>query len=131
VFSGLSALSAQSGRLLWRIPVGVYLYSSPAVFRGRVYFGTYAARVYSVDARSGRIFWTRPAGGPVSGAVEIVAGVVYASSFGNLTTAWHWRSGRTLWTFPHGRYVPVSGNGARLLLHGASQIWAVRPKRRR
>jgi outer membrane protein assembly factor BamB len=131
VFSGLSALSAQSGRLLWRIPVGVYLYSSPAVFRGRVYFGTYAARVYSVDARSGRIFWTRPAGGAVSGAVEIVAGVVYAASFGNLTTAWHWRSGRTLWTFPHGRYVPVSGNGARLLFHGPSQIWAVRPKRRR
>lgn len=131
VSSGLSALSTGSGRLLWRIPVGAYLYSSPAVFRGRVYFGTYASRVYSVDARTGRILWTRPAGGPVSGAVEVVGGVVYAASFGNRTTAWHWRSGRTLWTFPHGRYVPVSGNGARLLLHGPSQIWAVRPKRAR
>ena len=45
------------------IPVGAYLYSSPAAFRGRVYFGTYAGLVYSVSASSGRILWTRPAGG--------------------------------------------------------------------
>jgi hypothetical protein len=60
-----------------------------------------------------------------------VAGVVYAASMGGRTTAWHWRSGRPLWTFPHGRYVPVSGNGARLLLHGGGSIWAVEPKRKR
>ena len=47
VFSGLSALSARTGRLLWRLPVGAYLYSSPAVFRNRVYFGTYGSVVYS------------------------------------------------------------------------------------
>lgn len=128
---GLSALSARSGRLLWRIPTGAYLYSSPAVFRGRVYFGTYAGLVYSADARSGRIFWRRSAGGRVSGAVQLVAGVVYAGSLGHRITAWNWRSGRTLWAFPHGRYVPVSGNGGRLLMHGAGRLWAVEPKRRR
>jgi hypothetical protein len=32
-------------------------------------------------------------------------------------------------SFPHGEYVPVSGNGRRLLLHGYSRIWAVEPKR--
>lgn len=131
VFSGLSALSARTGRLLWRIPVSAYLYSSPAVYKGRVYFGTYAGSVYSASAHSGRILWARPAGGAVSGAVQVVAGVVYAASMGSRTTAWHWRTGRTLWSFPHGRYVPVSGNGARLLLHGGGRIWAVEPKRRR
>jgi outer membrane protein assembly factor BamB len=130
VFSGLSALSARSGRLLWRIPVGVYLYSSPAAFRKRVYFGTYAGLVYCAAAGSGRILWTRPAGGSVSGAVQIVSGVVYAGSFGNRITAWNWRTGRTLWTFPHGRYVPVSGNGARLLINGGRGLWAVESKRR-
>ena len=30
--------------------------------------------------------------------------------------------------FPHGEYVPVSGNGRRLLLHGYSRVWAVEPK---
>jgi outer membrane protein assembly factor BamB len=130
VFSGLSALSARSGRLLWRIPVGVYLYSSPAAFRKRVYFGTYAGLVYCAAAGSGRILWTRQAGGSVSGAVQIVSGVVYAGSFGNRITAWNWRTGRTLWTFPHGRYVPVSGNGARLLINGGRGLWAVESKRR-
>lgn len=127
VFSGLSALSAETGRLLWRIPVGAYLYSSPAAFHGRVYFGTYRGVVYSADARSGRILWGRSAGGPVSGAVQVVAGVVYAASFADRTTAWSWRTGRTLWTFPHGRYVPVSGNAGRLLMHGGGRIWAVVP----
>lgn len=130
VFSGLSALSARSGRLLWRIPVGVYLYSSPAFYRGRVYFGTYAGRVYSVAAGSGRILWVRNIGGRVSGAVEIVDGALYASTFGR-TVAWDWRSGRRLWTFPHGEYVPLSGNGGRLLVHGHSRIYAVEPRHRR
>jgi outer membrane protein assembly factor BamB len=108
----------------------VYLYSSPAAFRKRVYFGTYAGLVYCAAAGSGRILWTRPAGGSVSGAVQIVSGVVYAGSFGNRITAWNWRTGRTLWTFPHGRYVPVSGNGALLLINGGRGLWAVESRRR-
>jgi outer membrane protein assembly factor BamB len=131
VFSGLSALSARTGRLRWRIPVGVYLYSSPAYYRGRVYFGTYAGVVYCVDARSGRILWRGNTGGAVSGAIVVVAGVVYAGSFNRRITAWHWRSGRTLWRFPHGRYVPLSGNGSRLLMYGGGKIWAVVPVKKK
>jgi hypothetical protein len=56
---------------------------------------------------------------------------VYAASLEDTMNAWHWRTGRRVWTFPHGQYVPVSGNGSRLLLHGYSRIWAVRPKHRR
>jgi outer membrane protein assembly factor BamB len=130
VFSGLSALSARTGRLLWRIPVGVYLYSSPAAWRNRVYFGTYAGVVYSAHARSGRILWSRSAGGRVSGAIQIVAGVVYAASMERRITAWHWRTGREVWRFPQGRYVPVSGNGARLLVHGGGRVWAMVPAKK-
>jgi outer membrane protein assembly factor BamB len=131
VFSGLSALSTRTGRLLWRIPVGAYLYSSPGVYRGRVYFGAYTGYVYCASASSGRILWSRPAGGHVSGAVEIVDGLVYAASFGSRITAWDWRTGRTVWTFSSGRYVPISGNADRLLLHGARTIWAVEPRRKK
>jgi outer membrane protein assembly factor BamB len=131
VFTGLSALSARTGRLLWRIPVGVYLYASPAYYRGRVYFGTYAGVVYRADASSGRILWRGRIGGRVSGAIVIVAGAVYAGSLEGRIEAWDSRTGRTLWTFNRGRYVPVSGNGARLLVHGARSIWAVMPKRQR
>jgi hypothetical protein len=30
--------------------------------------------------------------------------------------------------FGHGHYVPVSGNGMRLLLHGYSRVYAVEPR---
>jgi outer membrane protein assembly factor BamB len=131
VFSGLSALSARTGRLLWRIPVGAYLYSSPGVYRDRVYFGAYTGYVYCASASSGRILWSRPARGHVSGAVEIVDGLVYAASFGNRITAWDWRTGGTVWTFSSGRYVPISGNASRLLIHGSKTIWAVEPRRKK
>jgi outer membrane protein assembly factor BamB len=130
VFSGLSALSARNGLLLWRFPVGAYMYSSPAAFRGRVYVGTYAGAVYSLDASSGRVLWTGRAGGQVSGAVQVVAGVVYAGVLQHRITAWNWRNGRRLWSFPHGQYVPVSGNGSRLILHGKRTIFGVVPRKR-
>jgi outer membrane protein assembly factor BamB len=128
VSTGLSALSATSGRLLWRVSAGSYVYSSPAVYKGRVYFGAYNGLVYAVSASSGRVLWSRSAGGRVSGAVQVVDGLVYSASLEGRTSAWNWRSGKTVWTFPHGKYVPVSGSGERLLLHGATELFAVEHK---
>jgi len=117
------------GRYLWRVATGSYVYSSPAVWAGRVFFGSYNGRFYSVSSRSGRVLWSVSAGGPVSGAAVVVAGVAYAGSTWGRITGVDARSGRILLSFPHGEYVPVSGNGQRLLLHGYSRIWAVEPKK--
>jgi outer membrane protein assembly factor BamB len=113
------------GRYLWRVGTGGYVYSSPAVWAGRVFFGSYSGRLYSLSARSGRVLWSVSAGGPVSGAAVVVAGVAYAGSTWGRITGVDAKSGRVLVRFPHGEYVPVSGNGRRLLLHGYSRIWAV------
>ncbi|MEZ5102625.1 MAG: PQQ-binding-like beta-propeller repeat protein, partial [Thermoleophilia bacterium] len=131
VFSGLSALNRKTGELRWRIPTADYLYSSPAAYRGRVFFGDYTGRVSAADAATGRILWTQSAGGSVSGAIQVVAGVVYAGSFAGRITGWDWRTGAQVFRFGHGQYVPVSGNGGRLLLHGYSRVYAVEPKRAR
>lgn len=117
-----------SGRYLWRVQTGGYVYSSPAVWSGRVFFGSYNGRFYSVAAKSGRVLWSVAAGGPVSGAAIVVAGVAYAGSTWGRITGVDADSGRVLLSFPHGEYVPVSGNGRRLLLHGYSRIWAVEPR---
>jgi outer membrane protein assembly factor BamB len=130
VFSGLSALSARTGRLLWRVSAGSYVYSSPAAYKGRVYFGAFNGLVYAVSAKSGRVLWTRAAGGRVSGAVQVVDGLVYAASLEGRTSAWNAKTGKTVWTFPHGKYVPLSGSGERLLLHGEQSLYAVEHKRR-
>jgi outer membrane protein assembly factor BamB len=113
------------GQYLWRVNTGSYVYSTPAVWAGRVFFGSYNGRFYSVSARSGRVLWSVGAGGPVSGAAVVVAGVAYAGSTHGRITGVRATSGRVVLRFPHGEYVPVSGNGKRLLLHGYSRIWAV------
>jgi outer membrane protein assembly factor BamB len=118
-----------SGRYLWRVTAGYYVYSSPAVADGVVCFGSYDGWFYGVSAASGRVLWRVPTGGPISGAAVIVDGVAYAGSFSHRIYGIAVRSGRRVLTFPHGDYVPVSGNGMRLLLHGFSRLYAVEPKR--
>jgi outer membrane protein assembly factor BamB len=120
----LTAFST-SGRELWRRDVGSYVYSSPAVWRGRVFFGSYAGVFYSVSAASGATLWEVGAGGAISGAAVVVDGVAYAGSFGHRIVGVDARSGRVVVDFPHGEYVPVSGAGNVLLLHGYSRLYAV------
>src|SRR5206468_10597044 len=109
---------------------GSYVYSSPAALDGRVYFGSYSGVLYCVAAGNGRTLWTVGAGGPISGAVAVVSGVAYAGSTRGSIVGADARTGRVLVRFPHGEYVPVSGAGRRLLLHGYSRLYAVESRRR-
>jgi outer membrane protein assembly factor BamB len=113
------------GRFVWRVHAGGYVYSSPAVWAGRVFFGSYNGLLYCVSAWSGRVGWSVQTGGPVSGAPAVVDGIVYAGSFAHRIVAADARTGHVLLRFPHGEYVPVSGSGGRLLLHGYSRVYAV------
>jgi outer membrane protein assembly factor BamB len=120
-----------SGRRLWHISTGSYVYSSPAVAEGVVCFGAYNGLFYGVSAASGRALWRVPTGGPISGAAVIVDGIAYVGSFAGRILGVNLHTGRRLMTFPHGEYVPVSGNGGRLLFNGFSRIYAVEPRRSR
>lgn len=120
----MSAFSL-GGRFLWRRNFGSYVYSSPAVSAGRVFFGAYNGVFYALRASSGATLWAHGAGGPISGAATVVDGVAYAGSFAHRILGVDARSGRVVLDFPHGEYVPVSGAGHRLLLHGYSRIYAV------
>ena len=117
-----------SGRYLWRVTTGNYVYSSPAVWRGRVCFGSYNGTFYGVSVATGRIVWRVYTGGAISGAAVIVDGVAYAGSFSHRIFGVDVRTGRRVMTFRHGEFVPVSGNGSRLLLHGFSRLYAVEPR---
>ena len=126
----LSAFST-GGRYLWRVHTGSYVYSSPAVWGGRVFFGSYGGAFYCVSAATGRSLWQVSTGGSISGAAVVVDGVAYAGSFSHRIVGVDARTGRVRVRFPHGEYVPVSGNGGRLLFHGYSRLYAVEPRRRR
>jgi outer membrane protein assembly factor BamB len=118
-----------SGSRLWSVSTGAYVYGAPAVWGGRVFFGSYNGVLYCVSAATGRILWTANAGGSISGSPAVVDGIVYAGSFAHRIIGVDARSGRVVFTFPHGEYVPVSGNAGRLLLHGYASLWAVEPTR--
>jgi outer membrane protein assembly factor BamB len=120
----LTAFSTR-GRYLWRRSTGSYVYSSPAVAEGRVFFGSYNGVFYALRARDGATLWAHGTGGPISGAATVVDGVAYAGSFAHRILGVDTRTGRIVLNFPHGEYVPVSGAGHRLLLHGYSRIYAV------
>jgi outer membrane protein assembly factor BamB len=118
-----------SGQYLWRQTAGYYVYSSPAVADGVVCWGSYTGWFYGSSAATGRTLWRIPTGGPISGAPVIVDGVAYVGSFSHRIIGVNLHTGHRLLTFPHGQYVPVSGNGARLLFNGFSRIYAVEPRR--
>jgi outer membrane protein assembly factor BamB len=124
----LTAFSAASGRHLWSINTGAYVYSSPAVSAGRVYFGSFNGVLYCVSAASGRIIWTHSSGRAISGAPTVVARVVYFSNTGHRTYGLNARTGRGLMSFDDGDYVPISGNGGKLLVHGFSTLYGVAPR---
>ena len=126
--NSLTAFSTR-GRFLWRNTAGYYVYSSPAVADGVVCWGSYTGEFYGSSAATGRILWRFNTGGPISGAAVIVDGVAYVGSFSHRIIGVNVHTGRRLVTFPHGQYVPVSGNGMRLLFNGFSRIYAVEPRR--
>ncbi len=126
--NSLTAFST-SGHYLWRDTAGYYVYSSPAVADGVVCWGSYTGWFYGSSAATGKILWRIPTGGPISGAPVIVDGVAYVGSFSHRIIGVNLHTGHRLVTFPHGQYVPVSGNGARLLFNGFSRLYAVEPRR--
>lgn len=116
-----------TGRQLWSRSTGSYVYSSPAAWGGRVYFGSYNGLLYCLSGSSGSTLWTANAGGRISGAAVVVDGIVYAGTTRRIIGV-DARSGRIRFTFAHGEYVPVSGNGQRLLFHGFSRLYALEAK---
>jgi outer membrane protein assembly factor BamB len=124
----LTAFST-AGRYLWRLTTGSYVYSSPAAWGGRVFFGSYNGVFYGVSAAGGRTLWEIGTGGPISGAAVVVDGIAYAGSFAQRIVGVNARTGHVVLNFRHGHYVPVSGDGMRLLLHGYSSLYAVEPVR--
>ena len=128
--NSMTAFSTR-GRFLWRDSAGYYVYSSPAVWGGRVCYGSYDGWFSGVSARTGRVRWRVYTGGPISGAAVIVDGVAYAGSLSHRILGIDVRTGRRVVTFRHGEFVPVSGNGMRLLMFGFNRIYAVEPRRHR
>jgi outer membrane protein assembly factor BamB len=125
----LTAFST-GGRRLWSLGTGSYVYSSPAIWNGHVYFGSYNGTFYAVGARTGAVSWRFTTAGAIAGAASIVDRVVYFSNRQHRIYGLNARTGKQIFRFHDGAFVPVSGNARRLLLHGFSRLYAVEHKAR-
>ena len=67
----------KSGKLLWARPLGTYIYGAAAVWKRRVFVGTYDGKFYALDAATGDTRWQSPTPGAVHAAPTVMAGLVY------------------------------------------------------
>jgi outer membrane protein assembly factor BamB len=119
---------ATTGELRWSHTTGSYVYSSPAVWRLRVYIGSHDGHLYSFDAATGDVRWSFDAHGVISGSPTVIDGVVYFSTARNRTYALNAVTGKLLWHFPDGQYTPVVAEPGRLFLIGSYRVYGMVPR---
>ena len=102
--AGLSAADVPKLRLRWAFSLGdvTMARGQPVVVAGRLYAGTVAGKLYSLDAKSGCVYWTFDADAPIrSGVMVGTSGQSTAALFfGDMKTnayAVEASSGKLLW----------------------------------
>src|SRR5204863_1837813 len=100
-----------------------YVYSSAAVWRQRVYVGSYNGRLYCFDAATGDVRWTFQGNGPISGSPTVMAGRVYFSTLDRMTYALDAKTGTRVWSFPDGKYSPLVADSDRAYLVGYTRVY--------
>jgi outer membrane protein assembly factor BamB len=91
------ALTAGSGRVLWRKTIGPSE-SSPLVRGGALYLGDWRGRVYRFAAADGRLVWSFQADGKVKGGVAFSGGRIFFGTYGHKVYALDARTGKLVWT---------------------------------
>lgn len=92
----LVALTAGSGRVVWRAKIGPSE-SSPVVEGGLVYVGDWLGRVRAFDIKTGKQRWSFKTGGRVKDAVAISGGRAYVGSYDHHVYALNARTGKLIW----------------------------------
>ena len=95
------ALEAATGKQLWRFSTdGSWVNNSPAVYGGRVYFGTsIPGTLHAVDAKTGTTVFDLPTGTPVFSSMAVANGKLYVGNFGGKLTAIDLNTHRASWVF--------------------------------
>jgi len=101
--SGLNALNANTGALLWTFSAGYSLTEmAPAVSDGLVYAGAccggIGGTIYAVDARTGTQRWNNGVNSNVEDSPTVLNGVVYIGSDDGTVFALDARTGAKIWS---------------------------------
>ena len=122
---------ATTGKVRWSHDTGGYVYSSPAVYRQRVYAGSYSGKFFAFDAATGDVRWEFDAHAEISGSPTVLGGIVYFATLDKRTYALNALTGKQVWTYPDGEYSPVVADKKRMYLVGHARLYGLIPKRKR
>ncbi|MBM3785045.1 MAG: hypothetical protein FJW30_11835 [Acidobacteria bacterium] len=96
---GLRAEDVPKLQLRWAfgVPDGTNVRSQPAVFGGRLIFGSQEGVVYSLDAKTGCSHWATEVGSQVRTGIVVDGGRVYLGDVGGMVYALDFETGKPLW----------------------------------
>ncbi len=100
--SQLIAVDAATGSVRWKLPIVGWVWSSPLLQEGVLYFGDTAGVFYAVDAEKGELLWKYqptdpPANHSIIGAPSLVGDAVLFGSKSGVLYALSAADGRLLW----------------------------------
>jgi outer membrane protein assembly factor BamB len=103
---GVHAISAKTGRRIWRFPADNQVNTSAAYWRGRIFIGSDSGTLYSLSAKTGRLLWSSGSGTEFWYATPTIAyGRVYIGNTDGTMYVFGAKTGRLLWARPLGSYI--------------------------
>ncbi len=93
------ALSAKTGKTLWRFATGGKIYSTPAISNGAVVCASTDGNIYSLSLKSGQPIWKFETGKPIVASPAIDNGIVYIGSSEGKFRAINLANGQLIWQF--------------------------------
>ena len=122
---GLAASDVPKLKLKWAFgyPHDPMAWAQPTVVGGRIFVGSVAGTIYSLDASTGCVYWSYPAGGSIRSAITIgkLANGKWAAYFGDLkgnAQAVDAETGVLLWKTKIDDHPVARVTGAPILVNG-------------
>ncbi len=127
----IRAVSAQTGRVLWRhdTPHG-QMASSPAVWGSYLVYHDMNGNVWLLDRANGRVRWRFPVGSPIESSPIVRDGVDYFGSWNGRVYALDLRRRHLRWSRDFGAKITASATLTRDRLYigdYAGRLWALAP----
>ena len=94
----VAALSARTGKVLWKRDLPGRAESTPVVVRDRLYFGSEDGTVYALRTRNGRTDWTYQAADDVKASLAYKDGRLYFGDYSGSVNALRARDGKLVWS---------------------------------
>lgn len=93
----LHALSAATGRRVWRFACKGRVRTDAVIDGPRVIFGTFEGMVYAVERQTGQKVWEKNTYGPITGAPAIVGDKLVVGNRNGLLAALNPATGQVIW----------------------------------